>query len=520
MTLPAIKHPVELLRDGKGIYGIGISKEAQIDSRPRDLILRRDRLPDEPYFSGYPILQMITGGFRHGMFCHTSEERLRQVIHHEMLRRVGLDWPPPDVPGDHNVRYWSSNPQQQIRNRQIYHGLRLGSLSVINRLIGKALEEAANQEAVKVARQFKFSYRYNIYRATAQRLRALQLAVTFPALAFAIFGDRHPMHDPESLHPGNADFGKRLAEIKNIGNEAATLVEAGAPLKKIADLMRVPMAFRKIKPGAADWTLSYIVHSPWDKRLIHAYMPDSLPRMKLWLNAIYRSTDLGRDFVEWVAKHVLDIPGGTDQIVSSLFDIKDWVRASHRARIPQHTRNTCSDDTALSSSRGEEFVVRAFSPDMSLKTVTKLSSDWHEAVANNMSGAEYEFPKPWFCAAESCGYEIVPIATSADLYREGHALHHCVGAQGDRVQAGAAYFYSVRKRKERVATLELVELGADVAIGDLRGSCNSQVPKGIERAARSWLRSQREFHFPMERKVADDVLFPKGRDVAYDEIPF
>jgi hypothetical protein len=31
----------------------------------------------------------------------------------------------------------------------------------------------------------------------------------------------------------------------------------------------------------------------------------------------------------------------------------------------------------------------------------------------------------------------------------------------------------------------------------------AKVPKGIERAVRSWLRSQREFHLPKERKAAE-----------------
>jgi len=71
---------------------------------------------------------MIVGGFRHGMFSHMAEERLRQAIHWEMLRRKGLNWPPDDL------RWWSKDPEQQARNRQIYHGLRLSSLAVINRL--------------------------------------------------------------------------------------------------------------------------------------------------------------------------------------------------------------------------------------------------------------------------------------------------------------------------------------------------------------------------------------------------
>ena len=187
MTRPAIKHPVELLRDGKGIYGIGVAKDAEIDWEPTDLILRRDCLRESA--TQKAVLQRITGGFRHGMFTHVTEEHLRQVIHHEMLRRPGLPWSPPESPNGHYERYWSSDPRAQLRNLQIYHGLRLRSLSVINKLIGQVLEEAANREAVKVARRFRFYYRYNIYRATALSPRALQLAVTFPALAFAIFGD-------------------------------------------------------------------------------------------------------------------------------------------------------------------------------------------------------------------------------------------------------------------------------------------------------------------------------------------
>ena len=252
MTQPAINYPVELLRDGKGIYGIGVAKEVEIDHRPQDLLLRRDRLAEsETCFGGYPVLQMITGGFRHGMLTHMLEEHLRQVIHHGMLRRVG----PPDVV--HYERYWSSDPRQQVRNRQIYHGLRLGSLSVVNRLIGQALEEAADQEAVRIARRFRFRNRYSIYRAAALNPRAMQIMSVFPALSLAIYA--------KGLDGAN----RRI-------HNATQLVEAGAPLKKIADLMSVPMAVRKVKPAAADLALSAI-GALRNERLVHAHMPDSLP---------------------------------------------------------------------------------------------------------------------------------------------------------------------------------------------------------------------------------------------------
>ena len=91
---------------------------------------------------------------------------------------------------------------------------------------------------------------------------------------------------------------------------------------------------------------------------------------------------------------------------------------------------------------GSEFIVRPFTPSMSLKTATALSADWHEAVANNLDGPNSAFPAPWHPAARLGDYEILPIEDAASLYREGTAMHHCVGTYGDQVQRGNLYIYS------------------------------------------------------------------------------
>src|SRR4030088_290424 len=87
-----------------------------------NLILRPDMLQfgKRCHYGSFAALQKITGGFRHGMFTHSHEERLRQVIHHEALIRAGLPWPPRNENG---IKYWSRDKKQQDRNRQIYHGL-------------------------------------------------------------------------------------------------------------------------------------------------------------------------------------------------------------------------------------------------------------------------------------------------------------------------------------------------------------------------------------------------------------
>ena len=71
-------------------------------------------------------------------------------------------------------------------------------------------------------------------------------------------------------------------------------------------------------------------------------------------------------------------------------------------------------------------------------------------------------------------YNFVPIGNSADLYREGAAMHHCVGTYAGEVQSGSMYIYGVLSAGERVATLALVRAAGDKAtISQLRGHCNA-----------------------------------------------
>jgi hypothetical protein len=482
MNSLATKHPVQLLCDVKGIYGIGVISSSVEDDhwQPPIIILRPDRLLQAK--APPAALQMIIGGFRHGMFSHMSEERLRQVIDWEMLRRRGLNWPP-DCP-----RWWSEDSKQQARNRKIDHGLRLKSLAVINRLIGEALQAAAEPDALTLARRFRFHDRYEIYHAAAVSRRALQLVNIFPALGLAIFGTRS--------HGVNVTL---LPEAKR-------LVERGAPLRKIAELMGVPMAFRRVKPGGAHLALA-VADAFEDLRLIDAYMPESLTTMKVWLNCIHFAQDVGPDFVAWTSRYAIEIGGCRSDAASILKDIADWVRACYRASVPPHIlRAIRGVPDFLSPRRGEQFVHRPFHADMSLATVTRLSLDWHDAVAANMTGPTFNFPEPWCPGGVFCGFDIVAITSSSDLYREGKLLHHCAGTYADRVRSGECYLFSVRKNGAPLATLELVRSESGVTIGQLRGACNARAPRDVLRAVNSWLRAQREFRLPPANSLLDNDI--------------
>jgi hypothetical protein len=477
--------PVELLRDGRGVYGIGVSElfdyEAiawscgvepeprTFERAPRTLILRPDCFMNtKPYgesmpLAGYAVLQKVVGGFRRGPFMHSGEEQLRQFIHHEALKRAGLPWPPPH---DDGVRWWARDEKQQARNRGIYHGLRCLSLHVINDLISKALDEAADADAVKAARRFTFGHRERIYRAAALSRAALQLTETFPVMAMAIYSS------DEHLRPWNNDFTDWLKNCEDHADRrsyAAHLVDCGARLRDVAAAMNIPMALRHIKPGVAHLVTNvFCQHSDFLN-----FLPATTPKQRIWLPVVnWAFNKVDSDFARWAAKHVPEIPGRRDQEVGSFIsNLADWVCAKGPSR---------------------QFVIRPFQSTMSLKTVTTLSAEWHEAVAAGMDGPAAAFPPPWYPAAKIGDYDIVPIDNSAALYREGAAMHHCVGTYTDAVQSGSLYVYSIHRDGQRVATLALARDPSSTKdrLAQLRGPCNAEPPKAVTLAVQRWLRAQ------------------------------
>jgi hypothetical protein len=466
--------PVELLRDSRGIYGIGVSdlfdhealawscgveREATAYSQrpPSALILRPDWFMDtKPHRA---VLQKIVGGFRRGPFMRSSEEHLRQFIHHEALNRAGLPWPPTD-----GLTWWATDKKQQARNRGIYHGLRMLSLHVINNLIGRAFEEAADGAALEAARRFTFEHRENIYRASALSRRAFQLTETFPVLAMAIYSDHwrlQPLIDEVDWSDSESTG---LAERKRL---AAHLVDRGARLRDVAAIMNIPMGLRRIKPGVAHLATDVFCQHP---EVLNS-MPDTTPRQRIWLRAVdWAFVRVNSDFGAWAARHVSELPGRRCQEVGPfLSDLADWASAEGPSR---------------------QFFTRPFASSMSVKTATALSARWHETVANHMDGQDSIFPPAWYPATRLGDYEIVPVESSAALFREGAAMHHCVGALADRVQSGRLYVYSVRRAGERVATFSLAREAASATLIEIRGPCNARPEEKVVAVVRRWLRAR------------------------------
>jgi hypothetical protein len=111
-------HPVHLLRDRKGVYGIGVVqgfKQPDRLSAP-EIVLRPDLLIGDDRRSPKAALQMIPGGRGRGMFKYCAEEELRKVVHHGMLWREGLvpdDSECPRRPDGTWGNFWAIDPSKK-----------------------------------------------------------------------------------------------------------------------------------------------------------------------------------------------------------------------------------------------------------------------------------------------------------------------------------------------------------------------------------------------------------------------
>jgi hypothetical protein len=470
-----------LLTDKYGVYGLAISwLDHNGTHRQTSAIYRPDRLDECP---DRAVLQQIPGlGF---IWRNCAEGDIADHLLTAMLGRAGFKREGSMQAGV----WWSDVPAIQHNNRRRFHALKRSALSITNNLIRQALTSAP-PDALTVARRFRMRTRFEIYRVITKSPRMLQLAEIFPLLAYQI--------------------------IARADAEARQLVESGAKLNTIASLMKVPMAFRELKPGTVFYRLDWFAEL--EDQLISATLPTTTLAQRRWLRAVLQSTTVGGPYVDWVARncHLL---GRTpiNATAAEVSDISDWVRASYIVGVPKHVREALSGPHHFlgNESFGDEYITRAFSPDMSVATVKELSSAWHEAVALSDPKINVPLPAPWRGATTIGKFTLVPLDTAAAIVAEGRAMHHCAGTLIEKVRRGISYLYSARDGDQRIATIEVGRNGEEIFINQMRGSCNSILPEPLQAEFTRWVLERNKWTLPIcEFPICESVTALDG------EIPF
>jgi hypothetical protein len=308
-------------------------------------------------------------------------------------------------------------------------------------MLKRLISEAAEPDALKLARRFHPLVRQNVYRGAAISQHALQLIDVFPVLGLVVYSPSDNWRDRTS--------------------DAVKMVERGARLNQIASFMDIPMWTRKLKPAVAHW----FCYVPDD---LHCYLPEKTWEQRLWLRAFMSIGADNPDFAYWIARNVLKVGNRIGPVLGFLSDMNDWVMEAKRKK--------------------PRCITRPFSPDMSVNTVRTENEFWHEAIAKRKADkSNYKIPAPWCPAGQVNGYQIVPLDSTEKLWKEGRAMHHCAGAYDYRVAAGKCYIYSVRQGDNRVATVELVRKQGMVKPLQIRAACNAEPSKDVKIAVRKWI---------------------------------
>jgi hypothetical protein len=441
--MPNDSRPVDLLSDSKGIYGIGILYDNLIDDEIRchkHVILRPDVIAELafPIKNREALLQTLPKE----RFISTHEWTL-----HEIMLAVALKRNPRYQELEQEVEaeqgqggsWWTGDRAKLYR--KIRWGQHKRQLIYLNGMLKRLISEAAEPNALKLARRFHPLVRENIYRGAANSQRALQLIDAFPMLGLVIYCSSDEWRDRTS--------------------DAVKMVERGARLNEIASFMDIPMWTRKLKPAVAHW-FGYV---PDD---LDCYLPEKTWQQRLWLRAFMSRGADNPDFAYWIARNVLKVGNRIRPVLDFLSDMNDWVREAKRKK--------------------PRCIIRPFSPDMSVNTVRAENELWHEAIAKRKAAkSNYKIPAPWYPAGQVNGYQIVPLDSTEELWKEGRAMHHCAVAYDYRVAAGKCYMYSVRQGDNRLATVELVRKQGTVRPLQIRATCNGDPPKEVKIAVRQWI---------------------------------
>jgi hypothetical protein len=469
-----------LLTDANGIYGLAISwLDFKGELRRTCAIYRPDRLA--VWDEGLALQQIPRLG---APWSRCAEGCIADELLTAMLGRAGFQrrGSQSSEPGP----WWSDIPSIQAANRRRFHAFKRQAIAITNSLVRQALI-AAPADALRLARRFSPTKRFRVYRAISRSSRMMQLAEVFPLLAWQIIIRDHA--------------------------EAQRLVEAGAKLNSIASLMKVPMPFRGLKPGAVFSRLEWLAEL--EDQLIYATLPTTTPAQRRWLLAVSQSTSAGGPYVDWIARNCHLLGSTTmDATAAQVSDIGDWVRASYIVGVPKHVRGALRGHERFfdNESFGDEHITRAFSPDMSVTTVKELSSAWHEAIALSDPKTNVPLPAPWRSVTRIGDISVVPLDTAAAIAAEGRAMHHCARTLIAKVKCGDSYLFSARDGDQRVATIEVGRNGEEVFINQMRGTCNSMLPQPLQAMLTRWVRERDNWNLPIRE--------PVNAVDSWDEIPF
>lgn len=283
-----------------------------------------------------------------------------------------------------------------------------------------------------------------------------ELAETFPGLLFAL-----------ATNYGTVE--SRRAAVAHL--------VAGSRLREAANALGLPWWMRKLPPQAFSKRLQTTPDDPkFSARIVNLLPAPSMMSAK-WLERVVHAYRIGGpDFALWVARH--------DRFHTPLITDPALPYVAAWAWFARHP------DTL-----GARLLRRPWTPTMSPRRAFDEVTAWRKRVrlALTLSSLDRE---PWLAEDSALGFEFVELRTIEDFIAESEAMDNCLDSFSEKLESGASYVFSIRRKSVQVADIEIgthpVEPSLPTIV-QLRGPRNKRANPEVWRAAYAWLGGQ-EIH--------------------------
>lgn len=282
-------------------------------------------------------------------------------------------------------------------------------------------EHGERARAPLIARRltrFHPNYRARVTALAERHSRLSDLAVSFPALLFALAVPR---------------FG--------IDTEAAVgAVIDGRPLSRVAPRVGVPMWIRKLPPEGLSSPLPLLPDGEMLRRQIVNHLPRSPKRLPVWLDAIAAAAACGNEPIAvWIAREVTALPSTPPAVdLRELRLVVLWAWFSGQ-----------------SGTLGRELIASPWLPSMKFKTAHAAARAWLNLVELHLLLSDKPVTDNWFEPAVINGYAFVPLMTAHEIAAEANRMENCLVTYGGLISSNQSRIWSVRRNGDAVATIEV-----------------------------------------------------------------
>jgi hypothetical protein len=316
-------------------------------------------------------------------------------------------------------------------------------------------EKAARQRDLEgLARRFDAPARRAVRRLVYSSSRVADLATVFPGAVYAL-----------AIRRGPATRRRR----------ALALVEAGAPLKEVANALDLPLWLRRLPPEAFEGQLGLLPATELFARRIVNSLPANPAESAFWLKSVtFAAKACDEYFALWLADQPVFAEPGIPERLFALLAAYAWYSTAQLSRA--HT-----------------LIVVPWRPEMAFDTAVCAAKSWLNRLRLVLQLHPGAITDTWLERGEARGLTFHPLVEQGEILAEAHAMQNCADQYADRLARDRCRLFSVRRRGLRVATLEIGahprEAGV-LAITQLKARHNMPASTEIWQAAHAWLASQ------------------------------